>query len=64
MPLALLPGGKICREEKPAVFIRPDALVVRAGLKIKGLRPLDNPLGIFKANKMPEKIRALMNGKY
>ncbi len=48
----VLPKTHTCfRAAKPAenenltVFIRSDEHVVRAGLKIKGLRPLDNPQG-------------------
>ena len=36
-------GGR--RERKPKVFIRSDALVVRAGINIRGRAPLSTPVG-------------------
>ena len=39
----LLPGGKSRRYENLWVFIRSDVHAVRAGIKLKGLAPLNNP---------------------
>ena len=40
-------AAKSAKYENLWVFIRSDAHVVRAGLKIRGLRPLINP-GVFR----------------
>ena len=38
-----LPGGKTRKVRKPSVFIRFDAHVVKAGIKIRGCGPLSTP---------------------
>ena len=44
--LLMLPGGKTRKVRKPDVSIRSDAHAVRAGIKLKGQPPLNNP-GVF-----------------
>ena len=38
-----LPAAKPAKYENPKVFIRSDVHAVRAGIKLKGLPPLNNP---------------------
>ena len=42
-----LPGGKTRKVRKPDVSIRSDVHAVRAGIKLKGQPPLNNP-GVYR----------------